>query len=149
MRNAIQSASMPTLRHRARPSRAFAWIGGLGLAAGVCLILFLYDPGQNRFYPRCILHQTTGLLCPGCGSLRALHHLLHGQVVAAVHFNALFVLGTPVAGWLVVRSLLRSLHGQPQSLGLHPAWLWLALAAVILFGILRNLPFAHAAWLAP
>jgi hypothetical protein len=41
------------------------------------------------------------------------------------------------------------LNGQSQSPGFHPAWLWAALAAVVLFGILRNLPFARAVWLAP
>jgi len=140
---------MSAVRHRFLPPRALAFVAAVALAAGLCLILFLFDPGQYRFYPRCIFHQTTGLLCPGCGSLRALHQLLHGQVLAAVHFNALLVLGTPLAAWMTARSLFRSLNGQSQSLGLHPAWLWAALAAVILFGILRNLPFAHAAWLAP
>jgi len=140
---------MPTLSHRSLPSRKLALTGVLALAAGLCLVLFLFDPGQFRFYPRCILYQTTGLLCPGCGSLRALHHLLHGQVLAAAHFNALLVLGMPAAALLMARSFLRSLNGHSQSLGLHPAWLWAALAVVFLFGILRNLPFAHAAWLAP
>ena len=134
---------------KALQSHALAFTTGIALVATTCLVLFLFDPGQYRFYPRCIFHQTTGLLCPGCGSLRALHQLLHGQIVAAVHFNALLVLGTPMAAWLAVRSLSRRLNGQSQSLGLHPAWLWTALAAVVLFGILRNLPFAHAAWLAP
>jgi hypothetical protein len=140
---------MPTLSHRSLPGRKLALTGVLALAAGLCLVLFIFDPGQCRFYPRCLLYQTTGLLCPGCGSLRAFHHLLHGQVLAAVHFNALLVLGIPVAAWLTARSLVCSFNGQPQSLGLHPRWLWFVLAAVILFGILRNLPFAHAAWLAP
>jgi hypothetical protein len=140
---------MPTLSQGSLPSRKLALTGALALAAGLCLVLFLFDPGQFRFYPRCILYQTTGLLCPGCGSLRALHHLLHGQVLAALHFNALLVAGTPVAAWLAARSFLRSSHGQAHSPGFHPAWLWAALAVVLLFGVLRNLPFAQAAWLAP
>ena len=140
---------MSAIRHPVLPPRALAFAGVVALAAGASLVLFLFDPGEYRFYPRCVFHQTTGLLCPGCGSLRALHHLLHGHVSAAVHFNALLVLSAPAAGWLAARSAFRSLNGQPQSFGFHPAWLWAALAAVVLFGILRNLPFAHAAWLAP
>ena len=140
---------MPALRHRYRLPRALPFAVVFAVVAAASLILFLFDPGQYRFYPHCLLYQTTGLLCPGCGSLRALHHLLHGQVLAAVHFNGLLVLGTPVAAWLALRSFLRSLHGQAHSTGFHPAWLWAALAVVVLFGILRNLPFAHAAGLAP
>ena len=140
---------MPALRQRFLPPRALPFAVFIALVASACLVLFLFDPGQYRFYPRCILYQTTGLLCPGCGSLRALHKLLHGQVLAATHFNALLVLSTPVAAWLAVRSILRSMNGQLHSPGFHQAWLCSALAVVILFGILRNLPFAHAAWLAP
>src|SRR5437660_122637 len=105
--------------HKALPSRVIAFATGIALASGAGLVLFMFDPVQYRFYPRCIFHQTTGLLCPGCGSLRALHQLLHGQVVAAVHFNALLVLGTPMAAWMTARSLFRSLNGQSLSLGLH------------------------------
>jgi hypothetical protein len=137
------------MRNALQPASKLTFAGGLALIAAACLVLFLFDPAHYRFYPRCLLYQTTGLLCPGCGSLRALHQLLHGQVLAAIRYNALLVLSAPVAAWLVARCLFRRLNGQTQPLGFHPAWLWAALAALCLFGVLRNLPFAHAVWLAP
>jgi len=121
----------------------------LSLMGGAGLVLFFFEPGRYSFYPRCALHQATGWLCPGCGSLRALHQLLHGNVVAALHLNVLFVFSLlPFLG-LGARSVARKLGGQPDSLVLRPALLWGALAILLLFGILRNLPFAHSAWLAP
>ena len=60
----------------------------VALAAGV---LFCFDPNRYPFYPLCFFHRATGLLCPGCGSLRALHQLLHGNLATAFHFNALLV----------------------------------------------------------
>src|SRR2546421_11472933 len=57
-----------------------------GLALVGAAVLFWFEPTQHAFYPICAFHRTTGLLCPGCGSLRALHQLLHGQVAAAFHF---------------------------------------------------------------
>ena len=119
------------------------------LAAAASLLLFFFEPGRYPFYPRCLFHQTTGLLCPGCGSLRAMHQLLHGHLVAAVHLNALLVLSLPPVCWVAGRSFLRRLQGQSQLPNFHPAWLWAGLVLGVSFGILRNLPFAHALWLAP
>src|SRR6266513_4699752 len=66
------------------------------LAATVLfVILFFFSPSQYPFYPRCPLHAMTGLHCPGCGSLRAVHSLLHGDIGAALHFNALLILSLP------------------------------------------------------
>ncbi len=41
----------------------------------------------------------TGLSCPGCGSTRMLHSLLHGDVLAAARYNVLALLMAPVFGW--------------------------------------------------
>ena len=130
-------------------SRGFAFALTLILAAAASLLLFFFEPGRYAFYPRCLFHQTTGLLCPGCGSLRAMHQLLHGHLAAAVHLNALLVLSIPVLCWVAGRSFLRRLKGQSQMPNFHPAWLWAGLVVGVSFGILRNLPFAHALWLAP
>lgn len=89
----------------------------------------------------------TGLLCPGCGTLRAWHQLLHGHLFAAMHLNILAVLSLPVAGWLLKRYLA---HDRPVlPIQIQPAWLWTGAGLLILFGILRNLPFASTLWLAP
>src|SRR5258706_6833703 len=101
------------------------------------VVLFLFNPARHSFYPFCLFHQTTGLLCPGCGSLRALHQLLHGHIAAALHFNALLVLSIPVIGWVAVRYTVRRLKGEPQSFDFHPAWLWGLLLLGLLFGVLR------------
>jgi uncharacterized protein DUF2752 len=123
----------------------FALLAILGSAA----ILFLFNPAQSGFYPVCLFHQSTGLLCPGCGSLRALHQLLHGNVIAALHFNALLVLLLPVVAWLGCRSLIARLKHRAVDIQIRPGWLWCGLAVLIVFGVLRNLPFAQTAWLAP
>jgi len=119
------------------------------LIIGASTVLFFFEPGRYWFYPQCLLHQTTGLLCPGCGSLRAIHQLLHGHLLVAVHLNALLVLSTPVLGWFAVRSLIRSLNGHQNTFDVSPLWLGIFLVAGVLFAVLRNSPFAQAAWLAP
>jgi len=113
------------------------------------LILFLYNPSQAGFYPFCLFHRTTGLLCPGCGTLRAMHQLLHGHFAAAFRFNALFVCSLPLLSWLAIRLFLSQVRHQPSPFPIRPVWLWCGLAVLIAFGILRNLPFAQLTRLAP
>jgi Protein of unknown function (DUF2752) len=123
---------------------------GLGLAGGLvaALILFLFDPTQVPIYPVCLFHQYTGLDCPSCGSLRALHQLLHGHWIAAFHFNAFLMLSLPLFGWLGLRYWWRTMTHQPP-VTWRPIWLWLYVAAFIAFGVVRNLPVPCLAWFGP
>jgi hypothetical protein len=116
-------------------------------AAG--LVLFCFDPRQYHFYPVCFFHRTTGLLCPGCGALRALHQLLHGHLAAAFHFNPMLIICSPFLAWLGVSYGLQKARHQPARMGLRPVWLWLMLAAVLVVSLLRNLPGAPFALLRP
>ena len=121
---------------------------GLAVLAGAA-ILFLFNPAQSGFYPICLFHKSTGLLCPGCGSLRAIHQLLHGHLALAMHFNALLVLSLPVGGWFGGKFAMAKLRNRPFIFNIPPATLWCGLVVLLVFGVLRNLPFAQQAWLAP
>ena len=92
--------------------------------------------------PLCTFHVLTGLECPGCGATRATHELLHGRLLAALHYNALWVLSLPLAAYLAI-SELRVLAGRRPLPGDLPrrTWFWLsAVTVAILFFVLRNLP---------
>jgi len=124
----------------------------LGSLAFVVLAVLLYhfDPARHGFYPRCQFHAMTGLACPGCGGLRALHALAHGQVAAAFRFNALVVVGLPLAAVAAGIGLLGKERRAGARLRLPAAWVaWGALLVVVLFGIVRNLPAVARAGLAP
>jgi Protein of unknown function (DUF2752) len=122
---------------------------GLGVAMAAALaVLFLFNPTNHAFYPVCMFHQITGLNCPGCGSTRALHELLHGHVLAALHSNALLMLTLPFVIWLTARFLIRRRRGQTTAdIVIRPSWLWIFLVATVIFTVLRNLP--QFAWLSP
>src|SRR5579872_5582684 len=67
------------------------------LCAGVSAAGFLYasDPTHESLFPDCLLLSRMGLYCAGCGVTRALHALLHGRVLEAVHDNAMLVMLLP------------------------------------------------------
>jgi len=113
-------------------------------AAGALVTLFLFDPATHGFYPECALHQTTGLLCPGCGMLRALHQLTHGNFAAAWGLNPFVVALLPVGFWLGTRELIwLSIGKRLPGIVTRPIFGWALVAGLIIFGILRNLPISR------
>jgi len=147
----IVSSSPPPILSRPASRLRSTVIGACVLGfvcAAMALTLFAFDPARHSFYPFCVFHRTTGMLCPGCGGLRSMHQLLHGHFAAAFRFNALFIASLPFLGWYGVLWLKARLAKRPAPRP-HFAWTVLALTLVVLFGILRNFPFASQIGLAP
>ena len=151
---------------RAVPQRFkfISWTAGATCALTVMFVLFWVDPSRRAIFPVCQFHRLTGLNCPGCGGLRATHHLLHGRVATAFHHNMLVVIAPPLLGLAALRWLIRKREVQaPQEISVHSPpvigsgskknrhlWLWTGLIVVIvLFGILRNVPHPAFAWMSP
>jgi hypothetical protein len=120
-------------------------LAGCGVVA---LVLFFCDPVRVPIYPVCVFHRVTGLDCPGCGSLRAMHELLHGHLLTALHFNALFVCSLPIFAWLGFRFAWHEIKNGP-AVRVRPFWIWFYVAVWIAFGILRDLPVPLFASFAP
>jgi hypothetical protein len=121
-------------------------VAAAGLAAAATL--YAVDPNEPGHYPTCPWLATTGWYCPGCGALRGLHDLLHGDVTGALARNPMMVLAVPylLVAWLAwaLRATGRPI---PRSTSL-PSWtLWLLLGVVVAFGVLRNVP--GWGWLSP
>ena len=89
------------------------------------------------------------MYCPGCGALRGIHDLLHGDVAGALARNPMTVLAVPYLILAVVHLGPRAPPATPPPARPPcPPWtIWLLLGVVIAFGVLRNLP--GWAWLSP
>lgn len=117
------------------------------LAAGV---VFAIDPATGGFYPPCPTHVLTGLFCPGCGSLRAIHALLHGDFTAAAGRNLLVVALTPYLIYEYVSFGLSAFGARvPRRLFSTRAGAWFLIGAIAAFTILRNIPLYPFSLLAP
>jgi hypothetical protein len=137
---------------RTSGSASFAWATAavFALSLVVFATLFQFNPAGQLFYPLCLFHSLTGLNCPGCGSLRALHQLTHGHLAAALRCNLLLVLALPVLAFIGARRFLRRLAGRPLPWpALRPAWVIFFTSVLVIFGILRNLPFPPFTYLSP
>ena len=126
--------------------------GPVLLAAGVLLLsvlLHVRDPHRTGSWGFCPWLVLTGTYCPGCGGLRAVNDLTHGNVVAAASSNLLFTASVPVLAGLWLRSVADRLRGVRRHVETRRALLLAAgfLALALGFAVLRNLP--AGAWLAP
>jgi hypothetical protein len=118
-----------------------------GAALAGCAYVGWNNPAAGGAFVPCPFHAATGLWCPGCGMTRAVHHLVNGDLAAALSSNLLLpvVLAIAVWGWLAWWR-----PSFPRIGAALPGWVWPALAAAALcFGVLRNLPVDALQTLAP
>src|ERR1700741_336490 len=117
--------------------------------AGI-ILLRVFDPATSGVFPPCPVRYLTGLYCPGCGSLRALHALLHGELGRAWAMNPLMMVMLPFIIYGLVSAALLELRGKGLPEVKLPANCIRAFCAgVILYAIARNLPLYPFDLLAP
>ena len=120
-----------------RPKVAVIW----SLLAGAATYLFLVDPATENGYPPCLFRSLTGWQCPGCGSTRALHQLMHGHPIVAFELNPLLLISLPFIVFVLLRLSGSSPIGGNRTDGFPASVGWLALTVVIGFWVFRNTPF--------
>ncbi len=118
-----------------------------GVLGGLAALVTVAKPGHAALLPPCPLHALTGFFCPGCGTTRALYLLVHGHPLAAFGENAISVLLLPFLLYELGATLTH--RWRPLSPRFAPRTLWIFLAIVLVFAVLRNLPFFPFSMLAP
>jgi hypothetical protein len=109
------------------------------LLVGALALVYFGDPSHSRLFPPCPVHWATGFYCPGCGSTRAVHCLVHGDLRGALSKNALMVVSIPFIALLCLRP--RWAYSRPAP--------WIVLAVLVAYTILRNLSTFPFVLLAP
>jgi hypothetical protein len=122
-------------------SAPLAVAGGAGVC---CVAVLLGDPTTpGGPLPVCPTKALFGIDCPGCGGMRMVYSLLHGDIRAALHYNALSLVVLLLLGWSAVAWTVGRLRGRPVGTWLR--WRWTPIVFVIAFAgwfVVRNLPFA-------
>lgn len=138
-----------------RVDRLPRWLGPASTTAVVATggaLVASRNPTTDSIFPPCPLYAFTGIYCPGCGSTRATHALLNGDLIAAFDFNPLMVIAIPVLAFAFVRwwaSAFGQSSARPLELRLAPQAIWALFAVVVVFGVARNLPWSVLSWMAP
>jgi hypothetical protein len=104
--------------------------------------LFLFEPGKSGFFPGCPFRFVTGFTCPGCGTTRALHHILHGHIYTAFTLNPLLLLSIPFLLFALLRYSVIVMRGRvPRGNALPAPYIYAIFFAILSFWIFRNTPF--------
>jgi hypothetical protein len=116
-----------------------------GTVAAILAALVLVrqiNPSESHLFPFCPFHALTNLNCPGCGATRGMHALLNGDVLTALRFNLLLVIFAPLIFYAVLSLLFFAMRGRGLAFPIkspNAAW-WFAILLLV-FGVVRNLPF--------
>lgn len=119
------------------PKKVYYAVGAAAAFFGI-IVYSLLDPASN-FFPRCPVNMLTGLKCPGCGSQRALHQLLHLNIAEAIEYNALMVFSIPILLFLLFANFFGEKYPKVFSASRSPLFSRIVLAVILAWTILRNI----------
>ncbi|GGP42734.1 DUF2752 domain-containing protein [Streptomyces sindenensis] len=138
----VRPADQPGRTGRVR--RLGTPLGILAAVTGAFAYVGTVDPNEPGHYPVCPLLKLTGVYCPGCGGLRSAHAFITGDLGAALQANAIATVGYFLFAAVWVIWLVRAWRGKPLRIALSPAWWWGLGAVLLVFTVVRNLPFGSA-----
>ncbi len=102
-------------------------------------IYFKFDPGGGSvLFPKCAFYQLTGYQCPGCGTQRAVHSLLHGDLWGVWHYNAFLFVAVPLIVVYGYAEWRRTVHVRLYAVLSSRVAIYIVLALIIGWWVLRN-----------
>ena len=104
-------------------------------------VFYLFDPQEINFFPKCTFKSITGYDCPGCGSQRAIHDMLHFDFAGAFSHNPLMLFLIP---YLLLGLFFELLGGKKHFPRLEKVlfgkWAaYIVFTIIVLFWVLRNI----------
>ncbi|WP_074320059.1 DUF2752 domain-containing protein [Mycobacteroides abscessus] len=126
-------------------SRLAAPVAVGAVAVAGCAAIWLGDPTTpGGVLPVCPFKALTGLDCPACGGLRMVYSLMHGDVLAALRYNAVALVAL---GFLAVCFVAWTRSRWRGAADWNPPWLrgWVASIILVVFAawfVIRLIPIA-------
>jgi len=125
----------------------------IGMLLLVIILVFLYffvNPNKVNYLPKCPLYVSTGIYCPGCGSQRATHNLLNFNFLGVLNQNVLYIFGLLIIGYHLLISGINYIFSKTiYNYIYHPKTPIVLLIIIVVFWILRNIPYYPFNFLAP
>ncbi|KHJ73735.1 MULTISPECIES: DUF2752 domain-containing protein [unclassified Rhodococcus (in: high G+C Gram-positive bacteria)] len=113
-------------------------------AVAVCAAVAWADPTTpGGVIPPCPTYSLFGILCPGCGSSRMLYSLVHLDMPAALHYNALGLVALAVLTVAFGLWTWSRAQGTPMPRWTRYRWTpHLVLILTAMWFVVRNIPVA-------
>lgn len=123
-------------------------IGVLAFLGMLALYVF-WNPSDTNIFPKCPVFAMTGIYCPGCGSQRAAHQILNGNIIEGIRHNYMIALLVVVLLYQGFIYIMNEFFNKNIPNLLHKSKITNSiLIIVIIFWILRNIdvfPFTELA----
>ena len=90
----------------------------------------------------CLIHEITGMYCPGCGVTRMLINILSGNFYQAFRYNPLLFIFIPFFILYILDLFISKVKNKKMITELFEPYIWYVLIGIfIVYGILRNIPY--------
>ena len=111
----------------------------LVLVLGLVLVTLYYalEPSSGSL-PSCLLLRLTGFRCPGCGTQRAVHALLHGDFAQGIAYNYSLLFTVPILALYIGDVLWGEKIPRLRAFLRHPLVILLLVSILLAWWILRN-----------
>jgi hypothetical protein len=121
------------------------------LLGGFFLLYSLFNPSQHSYFIPCPFKLATGYNCPGCGSQRAIHQLLHLNIVEAFKLNSFMVLSIPLIVYGLGTNVWNFIFETRLRVKLFYSnlFIYVYFGLAVLYWILRNISYYPFNLLAP
>lgn len=130
--------------------RYVKWASFIILFTGISTYFYFNNPAASP-YPPCPFLFFTGYYCPGCGTSRAFHQILHGNFGNAFNLNPLMVLCIPLIAYLFICLLEPKVKEKCiiSRLVFNTTFLKIMLLIILAYWLARNIKFYPFTLLAP
>lgn len=109
------------------------------VAVTLGVLYYLFNPATSLLAPKCVFKVITGFDCPGCGSQRLVHALLHGNFADAWHANAYLLCITPLLLVMIYASMRRTRHPRLYAVLNSLPVIVVVSVSLIVWTIMRNI----------
>ncbi len=114
-------------------------------AAGILLLLF-FPISKYHFYPVCPWYWLTHTYCPGCGTMRGIDHVLHGDILGLFKANKIGIIFLPILLWEYAQRGVQGIAGyRLPELTLSKIELYILVVIIVAYWVARN----YVGFLAP
>ncbi|MGL6225040.1 MAG: DUF2752 domain-containing protein [Thermoguttaceae bacterium] len=123
---------------------------GLFVVGTVFVLVLLYWKHPTDYgFPSCPTRTVLHLYCPGCGSMRAVHFFLNGNIKESLRYNPLVILFLPVILVLLIRFWYETFTKRSLLLPYERLFNYFLLIVILLFCVARNVPLSSFDLLRP
>ncbi len=113
----------------------------IGVSAVYAIFVMIAGFNPLEWMPPCAFYAVTGYYCPGCGGTRAVFALAHGHILRSFLYNPVVLYAAVLGGWFMISQTVERISRGRLKIGMRfrTIYLWLALAIVIVYFIIRNI----------